>query len=99
MPPPPFEPPPPPPPFVIFLCDIAGYANSDKVAVARTKLRDKFFILQSKPWYLGPVPTYRVNKHKDRRDIRQQAADRRKTASGSVDREHKTEISKQKERK
>jgi hypothetical protein len=27
---------------------------------------------QIEPRLMGPVPTYRVNKHKDRRDIRQQ---------------------------
>jgi hypothetical protein len=32
--------------------------------------------MQIEPWYIGPVPTYRVNKHKDRRDFRQQTADR-----------------------
>jgi hypothetical protein len=33
--------------------------------------------MQIEPWYLGPVPTYRVNKHKDRRGIRHQTADSR----------------------
>jgi hypothetical protein len=37
-------------------------------------------LMEIEPWYLGPVPTYIGNKHKDRRDIRQQAADRRQTA-------------------
>jgi hypothetical protein len=46
---------------------------------------------------LGPVPTYRVNKHKDRRNIRHQTADRRQTAS--INRKRIIEISKQKKRK
>jgi hypothetical protein len=41
---------------------------------------------------------YRVNKHEERRDIRQQTADYRQTAS-SVNGKHETEISKQKNRK
>jgi hypothetical protein len=28
--------------------------------------------MQIEPWFLGPVPTYRVNKQKDRRCIRHQ---------------------------
>jgi hypothetical protein len=32
-------------------------------------------LLQIEPWYLCPVPTYRVNKHEDRGDITQQTAD------------------------
>jgi hypothetical protein len=33
--------------------------------------------MQIEPWHMSPVPTYRVNKHKDRRDIRHQTADSR----------------------
>jgi hypothetical protein len=50
--------------------------------------------MQIEPWYLGPVTTYRVDKHKERGDIRQQTTDRRQTAP--VNRKHKTEISKHK---
>jgi hypothetical protein len=39
------------------------------------------FVMQIEHWYLGPVPTYRVNKDKGRRGIRQQTADRRQRES------------------
>jgi hypothetical protein len=54
-------------------------------------------LMPIEPWYLGPVPTCRVNKHKDRKNIRQQTADHRQTVS--VNRKHKTKISKQKKRR
>jgi hypothetical protein len=38
-------------------------------------------LVQIEPWYLGPVPTYRVNKHKYRRNIRHQIADSRQRSS------------------
>jgi hypothetical protein len=38
-------------------------------------------LMQIEPWYLGPVPTYRVNKHKDRRDISHKKADSRQRSS------------------
>jgi hypothetical protein len=41
-------------------------------------------LLQIEPWHLGPVPTYRVNTHKDRRDIKRQTADSRAEAGDSM---------------
>jgi hypothetical protein len=39
-------------------------------------------LMQIEPWYIGPVPTYRVNKDKDRRDIRHEKADSRQRGGG-----------------
>jgi hypothetical protein len=48
--------------------------------------------LQIGTWFRGLVPTYGVNNHKDRRDIRQQTADRKQTAA--VKRTNTTDIMK-----
>jgi hypothetical protein len=46
--------------------------------------------LHMEPWFMGSVSTYRVNKHKDRRDIRQKTASRRPQTT--FDRPHTTDI-------
>jgi hypothetical protein len=47
--------------------------------------------MKIEPWYLGPIPTYRIDKYRDRRDIRQQTAYRRQTPT--VNRKIMTDIS------
>jgi hypothetical protein len=43
---------------------------------------------------MGPVPKYRVNKHKDRRDIRQQISDRRHQKT-TVNKQHTPDMREQ----
>jgi hypothetical protein len=76
---------PPPNTLVTFPLPFPSWSPSP---VSPARGEGEGFLMRIEPWYMDPVPTYRVNKHKDRRNIRQQTADRRQTAS--VNRKHKT---------
>jgi hypothetical protein len=46
-----------------------GVGEQGRVEVAQGEDgRGPRLFMQIEPWYLGPVPTYRVNKHEDRRE-------------------------------